>query len=93
MTTIDKKDIENIENLQKILKSKKNIELLWASSREVLNIFQAEKTNSQIITIAPEILDKIKFLNKDLNEFSLDTVNDFFKDASSAGFNILEKDS
>ena len=76
----------------KILKSKKNIELLWASSREVLNIFQAEKTNSQIITIAPEILDKIKFLNKDLNEFSLETVNDFFKDANSAGFNILKKD-
>lgn len=75
----------------KILKSKKNIELLWASSREVLNIFQAEKTNSQIITIAPEILDKIKFLNKDLNEFSLETVNDFFKDANSAGFNILKK--
>ena len=76
-----------------IVKSKENMELLWASSREVLNIFQAEESNSQIITIAPEILDKLKFLNKDLNEFSLDTVKDFFKDANSAGFNLLKKDS
>ena len=76
-----------------IVKSKENMELLWASSREVLNIFQAEESNSQLITIAPEILDKLKFLNKDLNEFSLDTVKDFFKDANSAGFNLLKKDS
>tara|TARA_B100001123_G_scaffold444422_2_gene593245 strand:- start:388 stop:1113 length:726 start_codon:yes stop_codon:yes gene_type:complete len=72
----------------KIIKSKKNMELLWASSREVLNIFQAEQTNSQIITIAPDILDKIKYLNKDLNEFSLDTVKDFYRDAKSAGFKL-----
>lgn len=76
-----------------IIKTKENMELLWASSREVLNIFQAEESNSQIITIAPEILDKLKFLNKNLNEFSLETVNDFFKDANSAGFNILKKDT
>ena len=76
-----------------LLKNKKNLELLWASSRELYNIFDAEKTKSHIITIAPDILDKIKFLNKNLNEFSLDTVNDFFKDANSAGFNILKKDS
>ena len=85
--------MEIMSECSQIVKLKDNMELLWASSREVLNIFQAEKTNSQIITIAPEILDKLKFLNKDLNEFSLDTVKDFFKDANNAGFNILKKDS
>ena len=64
------------------------MELLWASSREILNIFQAEQTNSQIITIAPDILGKIKFLNKDLKEFSLETVKDFYRDAKSAGFKL-----
>ena len=67
------------------------MELLWASSREVLNIFQAEKSNSHIITIAPEILSKIKFLNKNLNIFSLETVKDFFNDAKTAGFKIDNK--
>ena len=81
----------SFHQLNRKISSKKNVELLWASSREILNIFQAEESNSNIITIAPDILEKIKFLNKNLNKFSLDTVNDFFKDASSAGFNILEK--
>lgn len=85
--------METMIKCSEAISSKKNVELLWASSREILNIFQAEESNSNIITIAPDILEKIKFLNKNLNKFSLDTVNDFFKDASSAGFNILEKDS
>ena len=85
--------METMIKCSEVISSKKNVELLWASSREILNIFQAEESNSNIITIAPDILEKIKFLNKNLNKFSLDTVNDFFKDASSAGFNILEKDS
>ena len=85
--------METMIKCSEVVSSKKNVELLWASSREILNIFQAEESNSNIITIPPDILEKIKFLNKNLNKFSLDTVNDFFKDASSAGFNILEKDS
>ena len=72
----------------KIISSKKNLELLWASSRELLNIVHAEQTNSHIITISPEILDKIKLFNKDLNTFSLETVKNFFDDANKAGFNI-----
>ena len=76
-----------------ITSKKKNIELLWASSREILNIIHAENSNSDIITIAPDILSKIKLLNKNLNEFSLETVKDFFNDAQNAGFNIQKKDS
>ena len=72
----------------KIISSKKNLELLWASSRELLNIVHAEQTNSHIITISPDILDKIKLFNKDLNTFSLETVKNFFDDANKAGFNI-----
>jgi len=83
--------MEIMSECSQIVKLKDNMELLWASSREVLNIFQAEKTNSQIITIAPEILDKLKFLNKDLNEFSLETVKDFYSDAQNAGFKLLNK--
>ena len=76
-----------------IISKKKNVELLWASSREILNIIQAENSKSHIITIAPDILSKIKFLNKNLDEFSLDTVKDFFNDAQNAGFNLQKKDS
>ena len=76
-----------------ITSKKKNIELLWASSREILNIIHAENSNSDIITIAPDILSKIKLLNKNLNDFSLETVKDFFNDAQNAGFNIQKKDS
>ena len=83
--------MEIMSECSQIVKLKDNMELLWASSREVLNIFQAEKTNSQIITISPEILDKLKFLNKDLNEFSLETVKDFYSDAQNAGFKLLNK--
>ena len=83
--------MEIMSECSKIISIKKNLELLWASSREVLNIFQAEKSNSHIITIAPEILSKIKFLNKNLNTFSLETVKDFFNDAKTAGFKIDNK--
>jgi len=85
--------IKTMTQCSESISEKENIELLWASSREILNIFQAEESKSDIITIAPDILDKIKFLDKNLNEFSLDTVKDFFKDANNAGFNILKKDS
>ena len=83
--------IKIMSECSKIISTKKNLELLWASSREVLNVFQAEESNSHIITIAPEILSKIKFLNKNLNTFSLETVKDFFNDAKTAGFKINNK--
>ena len=69
-------------------KNKKNIEILWASTREVLNIFQANSINCQIITVPNDLLKKLNNLNKDLKEFSKETVMDFYKDAKSAGFKI-----
>ncbi len=71
-----------------IVKRKKNAELLWASSRELLNLFQAEECGCQIITITNDILKKLKMVGKDLEELSLDTVKMFYNDASNAGYKI-----
>lgn len=63
-------------------------ELLWASTREVLNIFQAEHCGCKIITVPHDILKKLPGLNRELNALSLDTVKTFYKDATSAGFKL-----
>ena len=83
--------INVMKKCRKIINKKKNLELLWASSREVVNIIHSIQTKCHIITISPDILDKIKLFNKNLNQFSLETVKDFYKDAKNAGFNIINK--
>jgi transaldolase len=66
-----------------------NAELLWASTREVLNIFQAEACGCAIITVPAEILAKaVKIAGISLPDMSLDTVKDFAKDAAAAGFRL-----
>lgn len=65
-----------------------NIELLWASPREVFNVVQANDIGCHIITATPDILGKLKSLGKDLTEFSLDTVKMFYNDATAAGFTL-----
>lgn len=69
-----------------LLKSLLRAELLWASSRELLNIFHAEEAGSDIITVPPDLLKKISFIGYDLKQFSLDTVKMFYTDAVSSGF-------
>lgn len=71
-----------------ILKSNPNAELLWASSRELLNIFQAEACGCHIITLTPDILKKLSMVGKDLTDLSLDTVKMFDTDARAAGYKI-----
>jgi transaldolase len=71
-----------------ILKSNRNAELLWASSRELLNILQADTCGCHIITITADILKKLAMVGKDLKQLSLDTVKMFYNDAHSAGYNI-----
>lgn len=66
----------------------KNIELIWASPREVLNIFQADAVHCHIITATDDILKKLDLIGKDLDEFSLDTVKMFRNDAVIAGFSL-----
>lgn len=64
----------------------RNIELLWASPRELLNIFQANDVGCHIITVTKDILGKLKTVGKDLHEYSLETVLMFHNDATSSGF-------
>ena len=71
-----------------ILKAKPKSELIWASPRELLNIFQAEEVGCHIITATNDILKKLSLFHKDLDQFSLETVEMFYKDAQAAGFNI-----
>ena len=68
------------------LRDKENQELLWASPRELLNIFQADEVGCHIITATNDILKKISLVGKDLSEFSLDTVKMFRNDAVNASY-------
>ena len=65
-----------------------NVRLIWASPREVLNIFQADQVGCHIITVTNNLLKKLDLAGKDLLEFSLDTVKMFRDDALSAGYDI-----
>jgi len=72
-----------------MLRDLPNAELLWASVREVLNIFQAAQCGCHIVTVPHDILDKVaKLGGMDLGELSLDTVRMFHKDAAAAGFKL-----
>jgi transaldolase len=71
-----------------ILKSAPAAELIWASPRELLNIFQADEIGCHVITVTNDILKKLILVGYDLNKYSLDTVKMFYKDAVSAGYKI-----
>jgi transaldolase len=64
------------------------IELLWASPRELLNLVQAEQVGCQIITVTPDLLKKLALIDKDLDDYSLETVQMFHRDASAAGYEL-----
>lgn len=63
-------------------------ELIWASPRELLNIFQADQIGCQVITVTNDILKKLSLVGYDLDEYSLDTVKMFYNDATAAGFQL-----
>ncbi len=65
-----------------------NLELIWASPRELLNIFQADAIGCHIITVTNDILKKLSLIGKGLHEFSLDTVKMFHDDALKAGYTL-----
>ena len=72
----------------KEMKINSNSELLWASPRELLNIIQADQIGCHIITVTKDIIKKLQFANYNLEDYSLDTVKIFYKDAVDAGFKI-----
>jgi transaldolase len=65
-----------------------NVELIWASPRELLNIFQADEIGCHVITVTNDLLKKLDLVGKDLEEFSLDTVKMFRNDALASGFRL-----
>ena len=70
------------------LRAAPNAELIWASPRELLNIFQADSVGCHIITATHDILKKLPLVGKDLTEFSLETVEMFYSDALASGFTV-----
>ena len=72
----------------KYLKKYKNAKLLWASTREIFNIYQAARSGCHIITVPNNFLSKLNLINKNLNSFSRETVLMFYKDALKSKFKI-----
>jgi transaldolase len=71
-----------------ILKTIPKAELIWASPRELLNIFQADTLGCHVITVTNDTLKKLVLIGRDLNDYSLETVKMFFEDAKGAGFEL-----
>jgi transaldolase len=71
-----------------MLRPNPRAELIWASPRELLNIFQADAIGCHIITVTNDILKKLSMVGKDLDDFSLETVKMFYEDACRAGFSL-----
>ena len=71
-----------------ISRQRPHTEIIWASPRELFNIFQANEAGVQIITVANDILGKLSLVGKDLDAYSLDTVKMFRNDALKAGYSI-----
>jgi transaldolase len=71
-----------------IMKAEPSAELIWASPRELLNVFQAHEIGCHIITVTNDILKKLALRDKDLSDYSLETVKMFYDDAKAAGFSI-----
>lgn len=66
----------------------KNVKILWASCREVYNIYEADRIGCHIITVPYDLIDKLQLHNKNLSDYSLDTVKMFYTDAKNCGFNL-----
>jgi transaldolase len=73
---------------RQLLSARPRAELLWASPRELLNIFQADAAGCHIITVPPEILSKLSLIGKDLANYSRETVSMFHRDAHAAAYTI-----
>lgn len=65
-----------------------NVEILWASTREVYNVIEAANAGADIITLSTELIGKLSLLEKDLAEYSLETVCQFHRDAQAAGYSL-----
>jgi len=71
-----------------VMKARPEVELIWASPRELLNVFQADEVGCHIITATPDVLKKLALIGKDLTQYSVETVQMFHRDATAAGFQL-----
>ncbi|OBY99881.1 transaldolase [Streptococcus dysgalactiae subsp. equisimilis] len=79
-----------MEEALRICRQKEGVELLWASPRETYNIYQADQLGVDIITCTTDLIAKLPLQGKDLEDYSLETVQMFLKDSTSLGFKVLE---
>jgi transaldolase len=75
-----------------IIGARPKAELLWASTRELLNVYQAEEAGCHIITVTPEIIKRLSLVGKDLIAYSLETVTTFYNDARAANYLLAKPD-
>ena len=80
--------IPTMEKALAVMSANPELELIWASPREVLNIVQADAIGCHIITVTHDLLAKLPGLGRDLTEFSLDTVKMFVGDALAADYQL-----
>tara|TARA_B100000700_G_scaffold244688_1_gene272918 strand:+ start:238 stop:930 length:693 start_codon:yes stop_codon:yes gene_type:complete len=88
MADVGKDPIPEFEKSIKFAKKYKNVEILWASTREPYNFLQAKKLNCHIITIPPNIIEKIEKFGKTFKKLTTDTVKGFLKDSKKSQFKI-----
>ena len=80
--------IPTMQSALNFIKSQPQIELIWASPREILNVIQADEIGCQVITVTHDLIKKLFLIGKDLEQFSLETVQMFANDARNAGFKL-----
>ena len=77
-----------MQESKRLTSQKPNISLLWASTRELFNIYEAERVGCEIITVPYNILNKLDHIGSDLEKLSLDGVKTFFEDGKASGFSL-----
>jgi transaldolase len=80
--------VPHMRRALELVRHRRKVELLWASTRELLNIVQADEIGCHIITVTPDVLKKLALFGKDLELYSRDTVAMFHRDAMAAGYQI-----
>ena len=88
MTDVGKDPIPIFKKSIKLTKKFKNIEILWASTREAYNFLQAKNLRCEIITMPPKVIEKIKKFGKSFDVLTLDTVKGFLQDSRKSKFKI-----
>ena len=88
MGDVGKDPVPEFKKSLQISKNYKNVEILWASTREPYNYIQAKQLGCQIITVPPSIIEKIEKFGKSFQKLTIDTVKGFLRDAKKSNFNL-----